>query len=760
MKIDNRKDISWPVILSILLTLVLTIFGITIQYMIVEKDIVISFHSVLHSIYNNPALFILVLQIGLVPVIVFFVAKKYSQNLSNLETKLSEQNDNSNSITYYVDNLIHENYDAELDIKDDKDILGKSLTNLRNTLKTNKEIVDKQRSENENRNWHAEGHAKFGEILRDNNDFEKLAFNVIKKLTDYIGAIQGGFFHLEEENNTKYFNLIAFYAYGRKKYADKKIPWGKGLIGTSALERKTIHMDKLPESYVVVTSGLGQTNPNEIVVCPLIAEGQLFGVLEIASLNKITEDQITFIKKVAESTASTLSTVRMNLRTKLLLDESKEQAQTLASQEEEMRQNMEELKATQEEAARQADKFLRLENAVNHTMVRAEYNMNGILLYANLNFLKKLEYTSNSQVEGKHISMFISKGDEEWFNNIWEVLAKGGRHFEGYMKHITKSGKELWTMATYTCIRDEEGEAERVLFLALDTTEQKQLSLQLEGFMDAVNRSSLKIDFDTNGNISSFSETFPYLFKYSGKDALNLNISDLIDPLELENFNKKWENIVNGMNFEGLFKVRDKNDKECWIQGAFSSVYNHNSEVNNVIFIGHDITPQKLMEIEFKNNNEVLKKQEKLLKESEKELSRKLKEAKQEMQEQFKEIENIKIRNERTLEGALDTIIQTSNDNKIIFYNNAAESLLGYTKEEVLGKDVKILFTEETIKNEEFLIKYLSKDDSKQVGVRTEIKIKPKNRDELAVLCLLSRAQVEKEITYTAFIQTIEVELF
>lgn len=759
MKIDNRRDTGWPVILSILFTLIIFIFGVII-HIADNKDFVLTLKSFLSILLENKFMWVLLAQLIIIPMIVYYLAKYHNRSVLSLESEIEAQASQANTITDYVDNLINENYKAELDVTDDNDILSKSLVNLRNTLKTNKEIVDKQRSEDENRNWHAEGHAKFGEILRDNSDFEKLATNVIKELTNYVGAIQGGFFHLEEKSGNKYFELIAYYAYGRKKYADKKVPWGKGLIGTSALERKTIHMDNLPDGYVSVTSGLGQTNPSHIVVCPLIADEQLFGVLEIASLNEISKDQLIFIEKVAESTASTLSTVRMNIQTQQLLEDSKEQAQALASQEEEMRQNMEELKATQEEAGRQADRFMRLENTVNHTMIRAEYNMDGMLLYANLNFLNKLEYTSNSQVEGKHISMFISNSDEEWFKGIWNDLAKGGRHFEGYMKHITRSGKDLWTMATYTCIRDDEGEAERILFLALDTTEQKKLSLQLESFMDAVNRSSLKIEFDTSGNIANYSDDFLYLFKYSGKEATNLNISDLIDPLELDNFNKKWENIVNGMNFEGHFKVKDKNEKECWIQGAFSSVFNQNSEVAKVIFIGHDISQQKSMEIEFKNQNEILKKQEKLLRESEKELSKKLREAKLEMQEQFKEIEGIKIRNERTLEGALDTIIQTSNNNKIIFYNKAAETLLGYTKSEVIGKEINILFSDETIENEEFVKKYVNKGDNKLIGVRTEIKIKPKEGEELAVLCLLSKAQVEKEITYTAFIQTIEVELF
>ncbi|MCG8701868.1 MAG: PAS domain S-box protein, partial [Bacteroidales bacterium] len=363
-------------------------------------------------------------------------------------------------------------------------------------------------------------------------------------------------------------------------------------------------------------------------------------------------------------------------------------------------------------------------------------------------------------VEGKPIRSFIAEKDKEWFNRIWEGLIKGGRHFEGYMKHITRTGKDLWTIATYTCMRDDDGEVTCILFLAIDSTAQKEISLNMEGVVDAVNRSSVRIEFDTSGNIKDFNDAFLYLFKYSEKDTQNLNINDIIHHLELEDFNKKWENIVNGMNFQGQFKVQTSSGEEKWIRGAFSAVFDMYSEVQKVIYIGQDITNEKLMEIEFKQQNETLRKQEKMLRESEKDLSRKLKEARIEMQNQFKEIEQIKIRNERTLEGALDTIITTSSKNEIIFYNQAAEKLLGYTKEEVMGKNISMLFTEEIIKDDEFVQKYTSEGTDKIVGVRKEISLSSKSGEELPVLILLSEAEVDEHYTYTAFIQTIEVELF
>ncbi len=762
MKIHSESvNITQATLFGFIGAFILLAFGVFSLYTTEVTD-TITISSIVHLFAGRPLLWILASLLIIVPLTLFLIFYAHGKEMDRLQKFIDDENRKDTSINDLVSRLIREDFETEFSLDDKDDKLGNSLIKLRDTMKENKEIAEKRRKEDDIRSWTAEGMAKFGEILRsDNDNLERLAYNVIKNLTNYIGAVQGGFYLLNNSNEeNKYFELTAFYAYGRKKYADQQIKWGKGIIGTCAIERKIIYVTDLPDSYISITSGLGKANPHGLVVSPMIANDELFGVFEIASLQAIEKHQIDFVQRVSESTASILSTVKMNMQTAKLLHESKSQAQALASQEEEMRQNMEELQATQEEAARQADRFLKLENTVNHTMLRAEYNVEGKLIYANTNFLHKLEYSSNSEVEGKHISLFISKKDEEWFKRMWNDLAAGGRHYEGYLKHVTKNDKDLWTMATYTCIRDENDVVERILFLGLDTTEQKKLSLSLEGIVDAVNRASIKIVFDINGNIKEYNESFQYLFKYTEKDLAHLAVFDLIDTLELELFNKKWENIVRGMNFQGQFKVKTKTEEEKWIRGAFSAVYNMYGEVEKVVYIGNDTTNEKLMENETKQQHEILKKQEKLLRESEKELSRKLKEARLEMKEQFKEIEHNKIRNERTLEGALDAIITTSHDNKILFFNHAAEILVGYSKEEVIGKNIGILFDNNTIDQDEFLQKYTGPGDNKIVGQRKEVKIKTKEGDEKPVLVLLSKAHVDRETTYTAFIQTIEVELF
>jgi PAS domain S-box-containing protein len=260
---------------------------------------------------------------------------------------------------------------------------------------------------------------------------------------------------------------------------------------------------------------------------------------------------------------------------------------------------------------------------------------------------------------------------------------------------------------------------------------------------------------DINGNIIEFNEMFLNLYKFSTKDVQSLSVFDIIDPIEAEGFNKKWDNIIKGIGFNGQLKTKAKDHTEKWMRGAFSAVYDMYGEVEKIVFIGQDYTSEKQIEIELRNQSEVFKKQEKQLRESEKELSRKLREARIEMQHQYREIEHIKMRNEKILEDAVDAIITTSHDNKIVFFNLAAEKLWGFPKQEVLNQDIGILFSNRIIEENEFLISYTGPGDNKLIGVREKIKIVTKQKKVLPVSIMLSRAQVENEITYTAFIQQV-----
>jgi PAS domain S-box-containing protein len=183
-------------------------------------------------------------------------------------------------------------------------------------------------------------------------------------------------------------------------------------------------------------------------------------------------------------------------------------------------------------------------------------------------------------------------------------------------------------------------------------------------------------------------------------------------------------------------------------------------EFSKVVQISYEMTKEKMMEIETQKQTEQLKLQEEKLRASGKELSKRLEEARIEMKNQFQEIEKIKIRNERTLEGALDAIITIDNNGIVQFFNKAAEDLWGIKRMDILNKKVKDLFSDEIINSDEFINNYIDPSKEKIVGKRQEVKITAKNGEDVPVLMLLSDAKIGNEHWFTAFIQNIEVELF
>jgi methyl-accepting chemotaxis protein len=253
------------------------------------------------------------------------------------------------------------NFNSEFEPLSEHDNLGNSLIKMRQELRNAVLEESKRKLEDTQRNWATQGIAKFGEILRqNNNDVSDLSLNVISNLVNYLNANQGGLFIV---NNSDPDNIVlelkGCYAYNRQKFIEKTIAKGEGLLGRCFQECETIYLTDIPENYIKISSGIGEDNPRSLLIVPLMVNDEVYGVIEIASFNHIESYQIDFVEKIGGSIASTISTVQINMQTTKLLEQSRNQAENMASQEEEMRQNMEELRATQEQSARKEAKLLK-----------------------------------------------------------------------------------------------------------------------------------------------------------------------------------------------------------------------------------------------------------------------------------------------------------------------------------------------------------------------------------------------------------------
>jgi len=364
------------------------------------------------------------------------------------------------------------NFETSVELLSEKDALGESLIEMRDKLKKAQEEEKIRKIEDEKRKWANEGLALFGDVLRRNTDnLKELAFDIIINVINYLKANQGGLFlKNEDDKNDVYYDLIATYAFDRRKFNEKRIHHGEGLVGTCAIEKETIYITDVPQNYISITSGLGGATPNSILIVPLKIEEEILGILEIASFNTFEQYEIEFAEKIAQNIASTLSSVKVSEHTTQLLERTQQQAEEMAAQEEEMRQNMEELQATQEEAARKGSEMESFINALNSTSFVAEYDLSGKITFVNDAYLNLFGITKNEAVGSHHSdNIDFTEEQEKRYQQFWKDLKDGMVKKEKTRVSI-KNNSYLF-MESYTPIYNEDGDIFKILKIANDISE-------------------------------------------------------------------------------------------------------------------------------------------------------------------------------------------------------------------------------------------------------------------------------------------------
>lgn len=342
--------------------------------------------------------------------------------------------------------------------------------------------------------WTTEGLSKFGEIIRKYQDnFDKLSENLISNVVTYVGAKVGGLFILEEDetSNQKFLQLRAAYAYDRKKYISKRVEIGEGIVGQCYLEAQTVYMAKVPNNYLSITSGLGEANPNSLLVIPLRTNDKIEGVLELASLKPFKPHEIEFLEKLGELLASSIITVRTGEKTSRLLQISQEQAEEMRAQEEEMRQNMEELEATQEQMNRTVAELGTLKGNLEKEKYLLDSLMDNIpdAIYfkdRDSKFIRVSKYLAShfsgdvEELIGKSDFDFQDKSRaQQAYDDEKNIMATRKAKIDYIEKEIMTDGSEHWVSTTKMPLINSKGEVVGTFGISRDVTRLKKLEIDI-----------------------------------------------------------------------------------------------------------------------------------------------------------------------------------------------------------------------------------------------------------------------------------------
>jgi HAMP domain-containing protein/signal transduction histidine kinase/CheY-like chemotaxis protein len=227
-----------------------------------------------------------------------------------------------------------------------KDNINEMIRNLKDTTLKNSE-----------QDWLKTNLAKFSRMLQGQRDLIAVGKLILSELAPVVSAQQGIFYTLDTSEDEPRLKLLASYAC-RPQNLREYLKLGEALVGQCAIEKQKILLDQVPGDYLRISSGLGDSRPAHIIVLPVLFEGQLKGVVELASFERFNPAHQALLDQLTESIGIVLHTIESNTRTEDLLKQSQSLAGELQTQQEELRETNQQL---EEKAALLAERNVEVE---------------------------------------------------------------------------------------------------------------------------------------------------------------------------------------------------------------------------------------------------------------------------------------------------------------------------------------------------------------------------------------------------------------
>lgn len=613
-KINNLIEATKSdIFLGFLGGLVFPFIALIIEYSTVELKV--SFSSIGEIHKANPSLFVIDLLPFAVAGLVYLFIQVRSKERELFKEEIAQRDEDINRNAGFAQRIGEGDYEAHFELTDEKDILGKSLMVMRDNLLANNK-------KEEEGNWIAKGKDIISNTLRLHNNIDQLAYEVVVQLIDYINAIQGAFYIFDEDENK--IQNVATYAYNRKKYVKQEFHIGQGLIGQCAFEQDIIYRKEIPDEYVTISSGiLGDKKPSTLLIVPLITDEKLQGIIEFASLEEdIPELTIQFMRELGEIIARTIFNLRVNQRTEKLLAEAQQMTQELRENEEQLRQNAEEMRATHEELEKSNEalenKIQEVENAQkrqhslleNASEIISIYDQNLKLVYISPSVANILGYSPDEMMRGKDMDRLTRKGENELRNLFQTVLDQPDSSPTIQYTYMKKDGQKIFLETTGRNLLKNPA-IKGIILNSRDITERKRAEKEerMRSKMQALSENSLDliIRLNTAGQFFYVNPVSEDYIGISPKDMLNRTMNDI--PIQ--------ENLL-GFFKETIAEVKKtlkKADSELTLETSqlgerilsINAIPEFNeNELETILFVFHDITEAKRIELEIADKNRKL----------------------------------------------------------------------------------------------------------------------------------------------------------
>jgi len=540
----------------------------------VIKDLPVSFGGFISVHRANPSLWIA----DFLPFLFLFIAGRTRKKHKIEKTKLQRQLDKSQAriqkYTSYANSIGRGDYSITIETEGKEDELGHSLLILQNFVKANLKKENDQ-------NWISEGKDMISRLLRIHNKIDVMSFQILKSLINYVQAVQGAIYIYDEEREV----LVntATYAYNRQKYIRQEFKIGQGLVGQCAYEMDFVYRTEIPDNFMTISSGiLGDVRPRSLLMIPLITEDKLQGVIEFASLNeKFPKIVIQFLLELGETIARTIYNLKINQKTEILLEESRNLTNELRRNEETLNEQAEEMKATQEQLRRSNEQL-------------------------------EAKITEVENAQGKDFERLTREGALSLRRLISQAIDNPGITETIQYSFIKKEGERIYLESSAKNLLEDPA-IKGIIINSTDITERIRAEKEerLKTRMQSLSENSL--DMIVRLSVSGhFHYANPVVEDYIGLEPsllLNKPLSELSFTSALhEYFGNSLEKIKSNpvkTNHEISLPVKMGEKLSERIMSIDAIPEFTSDELETVLFVGHDITEAKRIEkeIQIKNKN-------------------------------------------------------------------------------------------------------------------------------------------------------------
>lgn len=610
-KVNNRINFTPTLVgLGVVILVLSWIFGF------MSSGGTASLSSLAEMHKTSPSYFLIDLLPILLGVLGYAFTKSQQETIESLENQISEKDHVINMNARFAKKIGEGDLSANDAEINDNDILGHSLKKMRENLALTNEKEKEQ-------NWIAKGKDIISDILRLQNDLGNLSYLTLVELIKYIDVIQGAFYIYNEEEQT--LENTATYAYNRRKYLDTKFRIGEGLVGQCAYEMDVIYRREIPDDFVTITSGiLGDQKPNSLLLVPLITDEKLQGVLEFASIkDDISELKIRFLKELSDIIARTIFNLKVNTRTEKLLKDAQEMTNELQENEEQLRQNAEEMRATHEELEktnsnlqtqiREVENAQKRQHALleNASEIISIYDEEMKLKYISPSVLNIYGYTTEEMMEGKDLDRLTAKGVKEYTETFGKLVEQANSSATIQYTYMRKDGQKIYIESTGRNLLDDPA-INGIIINSRDITERKRAEKEerMKSKMQSLSENSLDLILrvGTNGQFFYANPMVKTFTQIEISDIINKNLDDVAFNPAIKDFFKDAIKTVKSTNSKHEAEVTFPThfgDRIMQVN-AIPEFSDDNKELETILFVSHDITEQKLVEIEIQEKNKAV----------------------------------------------------------------------------------------------------------------------------------------------------------